>query len=166
MLDKIKKYFKKEIRLDNEMVAFVDGELLPLEKVKDPVFSSKVLGEGIAIKPTNNLIVAPFDCKISSIFPTKHAIGLTTEKGYEFLLHIGIDTVALKGNGFETYVKVGDNVSLGQPLLRFNKKYLSDKNLDLTTMLFLTKPKNEIRITGKKNVKKGNDIVACIKEGE
>lgn len=94
-----------------------DGRVIPLSKVDDEVFSAGLLGKGIGIEPTDNQIVAPFDGTISTLFPTKHAIGIVSDNGTELLIHIGIETVELEGEFFETHVKQGEHVKRGQLLV-------------------------------------------------
>lgn len=94
-----------------------DGRVIPLSKVDDEVFSAGLLGKGIGIEPTDNQIVAPFDGTISTLFPTKHAIGIVSDNGTELLIHIGIETVELEGKFFETHVKQGEHVKRGQLLV-------------------------------------------------
>ncbi|KAF1299428.1 sugar permease [Enterococcus sp. JM4C] len=89
----------------------VKGELLPLEKVDDPVFSSKVMGDGFGIAPENNQVYSPVNGKVTSIFPTKHAILIETKKGQAVLVHIGIDTVELNGQGIDVHVKENQKVT-------------------------------------------------------
>ncbi|AHI55517.1 PTS sugar transporter subunit IIA [Listeria ivanovii] len=99
------------------LYAHVDGQLISLEEVPDPVFNQKMMGEGIAIKPETGTIVAPADGKIIQLAETKHAFGIRTALGQEILVHIGLETVALNGEGFNVLVKVGDKVKKGQPVV-------------------------------------------------
>ncbi|PHL19905.1 PTS sugar transporter subunit IIA, partial [Enterococcus faecium] len=96
------------------------GKVLPLSEVPDQVFSSGVMGKGIAIDPEVGELVAPADGEITTIFPTGHAVGITTTDGAEILIHIGMDTVELNGNGYEILVKQGDLVKAGDLLIRFD----------------------------------------------
>lgn len=96
------------------------GELIRLESVPDQVFSTKVMGDGFAIKPSSNVLVSPVDGKVSMLFKTKHACVVTMDDGVEVLMHIGMDTVNLGGEGFEALVKVNDEVKRGTPLIRFD----------------------------------------------
>ncbi|WP_271004120.1 PTS sugar transporter subunit IIA [Listeria seeligeri] len=112
MLNKIFKKTKEET-----LHAHVDGQLISLEEVPDPVFNQKMMGEGIAIKPENGIIVAPIDGKIIQLAETKHAFGIRTDMGQEILVHIGLETVALNGEGFNVLVEVGDKVKKGQPIV-------------------------------------------------
>lgn len=107
-------FFKKKNK-GIEVDAVVDGDIMPITDVKDDVFSTKMLGDGYAIKPKDNHIYAPIDGTISTLFPTKHAIGIKTEQGLEVLIHLGLDTVELKGAPFTVDVKQGDKVEKANP---------------------------------------------------
>ncbi|GAA3913118.1 N-acetylglucosamine-specific PTS transporter subunit IIBC [Microbacterium invictum] len=111
----------------------VAGRVLPLEKVPDPMFAQGTMGPGIAIDPTGDTIVAPADATVATVFPTGHAIGLTLDDGTELLIHIGIDTVGLKGDGFESLVASGDKVTAGTPLVRFDAAKIRDRGLSAIT---------------------------------
>jgi len=91
-----------------------------LEEVPDPVFAQKMMGDGIAIEPTEGTVVSPVNGEIVQFFPTKHAIGIKSETGVEVLIHVGLETVGMKGEGFEGLVEVGDKVKVGTPLLTFD----------------------------------------------
>ncbi|ENY99490.1 PTS system, glucose subfamily, IIA component [Clostridium thermobutyricum] len=105
----------------------VKGKLVKLEDSNDETFASKMLGEGIAIEPIKGKIISPADGVISMIFRTKHALSLTTNKGVELLIHVGIDTVGMNGRGFDSLVKVGDTVKLGDELLNFDIDLIEKK---------------------------------------
>ena len=91
----------------------VVGRCMSITEVPDEVFSSKMLGDGIGFDSADGVLYAPVDAEVLQVFPTKHAVVIKTKEGVELLLHIGIDTVSMKGEGFETYVKQGDNVKVG-----------------------------------------------------
>lgn len=122
----------------NTVYAPVKGEVLALSEVADETFASGALGAGCAIRPTEGVIVAPFDGEISMIFDTKHAIGLTSTDGIELLIHIGINTVELNGAHFEVCVQEGENIRVGQPLVRFDQRAIADSGYDLTTPVIVT----------------------------
>lgn len=103
-----------------------------------------MMSNGFAIHPTDNIIVAPFDAKIIFIADTKHAIGLETDNGIEAMIHIGIDTILLNGNGFTVHPSVNNVVKTGEPLVTFDDSYLTDNHIDMTTMLVFTNTKNPI----------------------
>ena len=120
-----------------EIFAPVDGTLMPLNEVSDPVLASETLGRGCAIEPTGDVITAPFDGTIDLVAETKHAVGLTSPAGAQLLIHVGIDTVQLKGKGFTPEVTVGQNVKRGDVLLRFDPKYNAEAGCKLTTSVIV-----------------------------
>lgn len=109
------------------------GQVIKLEDVKDEAFSSGMLGLGAAIMPEEGVLYAPVDGTISALFPTGHAIGMTTEFGVELLMHVGMDTVQLEGKGFKPLVAVGDSVKQGQKLLEFDRKLIQEAGYSLIT---------------------------------
>ena len=136
-------FFKKKTEWKgNEIYSVVDGRLKKLEKVADPAFAQKMLGDGAAIDPQNELIVAPCEGTITMMYPTLHAFGITNTDGVEILVHIGIDTVAMKGDGFEYLVKEGQKVSAGTPLIKFDKKKISEAGYVDTIICVITEPGN------------------------
>lgn len=122
------------------------GTVLPLSEVPDETFSSKLLGEGLAILPNEEYVYAPFDGEVITLFPTKHAIALKNAKGVDVLIHVGIDTVELKGQGFEQLVKAGDAVKQGQPLLRVDIEFIRSKGYSLVTPFVVTNSSEQLEI--------------------
>lgn len=126
-----------------EMVAApISGELITLDKVQDDVFSTKMMGDGFAIVPSEDAdtVIAPIEGKIVTIPETKHAVGLQSKDGnIEVLLHIGLDTVNQQGQGFTAMVKAGETVGIGQPLIHFDTELLRNAGYDMTTMVIFTK---------------------------
>lgn len=116
----------------------LSGRGIALEAVQDPVFSQKVLGDGCAVIPSDGKIYSPVDGVISSIADTRHAYGFTTADGLEILVHFGLETVALKGEGFTSYVKVGDHVRTGELVAEADLALLREKGIDLTTPVLVT----------------------------
>ena len=114
------------------------GEVVNLSEVNDPVFSSGVMGKGIAVKPSKGLVYAPADAEIAIAFPTGHAYGLKTDNGAEILIHIGIDTVSMNGEGFEAKVAQGDRVKAGDIIGTFDSETIAANGLDDTTMVIIT----------------------------
>ncbi|SEM70602.1 PTS sugar transporter subunit IIA [Lihuaxuella thermophila] len=110
-----------------EILAPITGEYLPLEQVPDQVFSQKIMGDGFAVNPEHGEVVSPVDGEVIHLFPTKHALGLKTSKGLEILVHVGIDTVELNGEGFTAHVSEGDQVKAGQKLLTFDIEQIKEK---------------------------------------
>lgn len=139
-------------RLNNpvSVKAPVQGEILPIEKVNDKVFSTKVMGDGYAVIPSANEITAPVDGVISLIADTKHAFGIMAPNGAEILVHIGLDTVNLQGEGFTVKAKVGDVVKAGQPIIDANFDLIKSKGYDTTTIVVCTNS-NEKLVEMKKN---------------
>lgn len=115
----------------------IAGRCLDITSCKDETFASKMLGDGFMILPSENIVRSPCNGKINSIFPTKHAIGIITKDRKEILLHIGIDTVKLKGTQFESFVSVGEKVKRGAPLVKFNDTYMKENGIDMSTIVIL-----------------------------
>ena len=122
----------------NQFVAFMTGQVIGLEKVEDQVFSSKMMGDGYAIEPSDGKVVSPVDGEITVAFPTGHAYGIKTKDGKEILLHLGIDTVELEGKGFTPHVKVGDKVKAGDHIADMDLELIKKENKPLTSMLIFT----------------------------
>ncbi|MED3735477.1 PTS system trehalose-specific EIIBC component [Virgibacillus pantothenticus] len=116
----------------------LSGNVISLEKVADPTFSQKMMGEGLAIEPSTGKVVAPFSGKVVQLFPTKHAIGLESDTGIELLIHIGLETVSLDGEGFDAFVKQGDRVQKGDTLLIFDMDLIKKKGFNLVTPIIIT----------------------------
>ena len=116
----------------------IKGELMPITSVSDATFSKKLLGEGVAIIPSEGKVYAPFDGVIKIMFKTGHAIGLESETGLEMLIHVGIDTVKMEGKGFNIIVKEGDKVKKGDLLLEFDIDLIKKHNYEVTTPIILT----------------------------
>lgn len=114
------------------------GKTIPLEEVKDVVFSKRLLGDGIAFVLEGDTIYAPCNGKIKMIAKTKHAFGIQSENGTEILLHIGLDTVNLHGKGMELLVKNNKRVKQKTPLLRIDREYMKKNDIDLTIILIIT----------------------------
>ena len=112
--------FKFMNKQDGGIVSPIDGKCINIEDVPDKVFSTRMMGDGFAIIPSDNIVVSPVDGIIVMIPNSKHAFGIKTRSGVEILVHVGLDTVNLKGRGFETFVKVGDKVKKNMPILKFD----------------------------------------------
>lgn len=115
----------------------VKGRVLPVEQSADEVFSSKALGDGIAVDPEDGLVCAPCDGTVSLLFPTRHAVGITSEEGVELLIHIGINTVQLDGEGFEAFVEQGTRVKRGDKLIRADLALIRQRGMNPQTMMIL-----------------------------
>ncbi|WP_420360961.1 glucose PTS transporter subunit IIA [Companilactobacillus halodurans] len=150
------------------LVAPADGKLLTLSKVQDPVFSQGLMGEGFSIEPSSGNIVSPADGVITLVSETKHAFGLKTSSGAEILVHLGIDTVDLKGEPFEVSIKEGDQVKAGDSVVKMNLQMIKDAGKQTTIILAITNSKDileELMTTGfDKDVKAGSTVaVASLK---
>lgn len=143
----------EEVVLEREVTLYspMKGEVVPIDQSEDPVFSSKTMGDGVAINPEEGVVYAPADGRISLVFPTKHAIGMTLNNGAEILIHAGIDTVKMEGEGFEAYVEAGQKVKRGDKLLSFDMNLVVEKGYKTQTMLLIAES------NGKElNIKPGN----------
>ncbi len=127
----------KAVTGPEDLYSPMKGEVLPIEKSNDAAFASKAMGDGVAINPEEGVIYAPADGKISLVFPTKHAIGITLPSGAELLIHAGIDTVKMEGEGFELYVEAGDQVKKGDKLLSFDMDLVKEKGYQTQTMFLV-----------------------------
>ncbi|MCR6119998.1 PTS transporter subunit EIIC [Salipaludibacillus agaradhaerens] len=116
----------------------IEGIIKPLSEVPDKMFAEKMMGDGFAIDPTVGRVVSPVDGKVVNLFTTKHAIGLQAEDGTEILIHVGIDTVKLKGEGFEAHIQQGDDVTVGQELLTFDLESIKEKAPSVMTPIIFT----------------------------
>ncbi|CAM4130588.1 PTS sugar transporter subunit IIA [Lederbergia lenta] len=129
-------FLKKNNKL--EIKAPIIGTGRPLSDVPDEVFASKMMGDGIAFEPSEGILYAPMDGEIVQVFPTLHAVGIKSNNGLEILLHIGIDTVNLSGEGFESFVNAGDKVTAGQKLISFDINLIKEKAKSVITPLIIT----------------------------
>ncbi len=145
------------------IVAPCDGEVIPLSEVPDQVFSGGMMGDGVGFIPRQSEIVAPFHGKVKALFPTKHAIGIESTDGVELLIHIGIDTVKLNGEGFESFVKVGDEVAEGQLLMKVDLEYLQQHAPSIVTPMIVTNlGERQIEVEDVKKVEKGQRVFTVL----
>lgn len=121
-----------------EVQAPMSGKIIPLSEVNDSVFSSEMMGKGVAILPDKGVVQAPFSGKVVTVTPTKHAIGLVSDDGIELLIHVGIDTVSLNGQFFDVLVKEGDEMRMGDYLLSFDIEGIQSNHLDVVTPIIVT----------------------------
>lgn len=132
-------------KTDFNLYAPVKGKCIDITEVKDKVFASKVMGDGYAVMPYDNVICSPCEGMITMIFPSKHAFGIKMKDGKEVLIHIGIDTVQLNGNGFTSLRNINDHVKIGEPIIEFDKINIENQNYDLTTMVIVTNQSNSMK---------------------
>ena len=148
------KLFTRQGNTKDEFYAICAGESFPLEEVADPVFSTKMMGDGIAVKPSDDTIYSPCEGEIILFPDTKHAIGIRTQRGTEILVHIGLDTVNFHGQGFQKLFP-DQRVQTVQPLIRLDRGILN--KADLTSMLIITRPRSpRIAYTAYGSVRPGN----------
>lgn len=126
-----------------QIKAPISGKAIDLSKVNDPVFSNRLMGDGIAIEINDDILYAPMDGKIVVIANTLHAIGLSNDDGIEILMHVGLDTVNLNGEGFSALVEVDQKVKAGTPLLKIDRKLLAEKRIDCVTPIIVTNSNNK-----------------------
>ena len=146
------------------LYAPMKGEMIPVERSEDEVFASKALGDGVAINPEDGMVYAPCDGTVTLLFPTRHAVGIRTESGVEVLIHIGINTVQLDGQGFEAYVAQGDTVKQGDQLILADLDLIRETGLTPQTMMILPEGAGlRIRRSADSQVDKDTRAVAVYK---
>ena len=150
---------------DKTFLAPIDGKILPITEVPDEVFSQKMMGDGFAIEPANGEVVSPVNGVITTVFPTKHAIGITADNGSEILIHFGIDTVNLKGEGLEALVEQGAKVKAGQPILKVNLNEVKGKVPSVITPVVFTNltEGQTVSVKAGSEVKRGQKNIVTIK---
>lgn len=126
-----------------QIKAPISGKAIDLSKVNDPVFSNRLMGDGIAIEISDDILYAPMDGKIIVIANTLHAIGLSNDDGIEILIHVGLDSVNLNGEGFSILVEIDQKVKVGTPLLKVDRKLLAEKGIDSVTPIIVTNTNNK-----------------------
>ena len=146
---------------DETILAPVAGEVVALADVNDPVFSSGAMGQGLAIKPSEGVVYAPADAEVTIAFATGHAYGLKTSNGAEILIHVGIDTVSMNGEGFNHTVAQGDKVKAGDVLGTFDSAKIAAAGLEDTTMVIVTNTADYASVTpvGQGTVSKGDAVI-------
>lgn len=134
---------------DNEILSPLSGKAIALEDVPDPTFAEGILGLGAAVEPSEGKVIAPADGTVGTLFDTHHAIGLNLDSGAELLIHIGINTVELNGEGFTAHVSEGDRVKKGQTLITFDKAFIASKGYKTVTPVIVTNPDDFKAVTRK-----------------
>lgn len=146
----------------NELKAFLSGKVIPITEVEDEAFASKSMGDGIGIIPVDNKVLSPVDGEVALVMKdSKHACALKLDNGMEMIIHVGIDTVNMKGDGFENFIEMGDKVKAGQPLISFNPEKIKEAGYSTTTMLVITNEGSAKNISFKTgiNAKAGEDVI-------
>lgn len=146
---------------DETIVSPIVGQMVDLKDVNDPVFSSGAMGQGVAVKPSEGVVYAPADAEVTIAFATGHAYGLKTAKGAEILIHVGIDTVSMNGDGFDQKVAQGDKVKAGDVLGTFDAAKIAAAGLDDTTMVIVTNTADYASVTpvAEGTVAKGDAVI-------
>lgn len=145
---------------DTSIVAIADANVVPVKEINDPVFAKENLGQTIAFDIKDNIIVSPCNGILEVMYPTGHAFAVRRNDGMGILVHVGINTVDLKGQGFKLYVKQGEKIKAGQKILKVDDKLIKKAGYDLTTMLIITEPvnKEKVQFSCENKVKKGQII--------
>lgn len=140
----------------NEFACPIKGRVEDLSNTPDEAFAGKMMGDGVVIFPEEGVVYAPSDIEVSFVFPTKHALGLRTEEGLELLIHVGIETVKLDGEGFNVFVKEGDKVKKGDKLMEFDLETITQKASSIATPVIVTNlsPKQSVEV-----LKQGSTLV-------
>lgn len=148
-----------------EVASPIKGKVLRLESIQDAAFASGVLGKGAAVLPEDGNVFAPADGVVSTLFPTLHALGLETDNGLELLIHIGLDTVQLDGEGFEAMVKQGDRVKKGQLLVKFDLQFIGEKGFSLETPIIVTNTDDFLDVVeiGRDTVEPGENLLHVLR---
>ena len=120
-----------------EVLAPVSGTYVPIENVADPVFAEKMMGDGFAVAPASDVVVAPVAGEVSAMYPTGHAYGLRADNGLELMVHVGIDTVGTGGGGFAPAVEKGQRVAAGDVLVTFDRATLAERGYDTSVIVVL-----------------------------
>ncbi|MDO4778193.1 MAG: glucose PTS transporter subunit IIA [Tissierellia bacterium] len=143
----------------------IKGKLVRLENLKDEAFASKMMGDGIAIEPEEGVVYSPVNGEVALVFGTKHAVGLKSDAGAEILIHFGMDTVNLKGEGFEAFVSTGDKVKVGQKLLEVDLNLVKDKGYLATTPIIVTNSQDygSIKLTDKVDLEVKDYLMELVK---
>lgn len=157
---------KKEEKI--QIFAPVEGKLVPLSEVSDPTFAEEILGQGAAVIPSGNQFFSPVDGTLSTVFPTGHAVAITSVDGVKVLLHVGLDTVKLNGKHFTIHVEEGQRVKKGDLLLEADLEQIKAEGFDIITPVVIcnTEEFSEVGMTRGGNVKVENVIINIIKRIE
>lgn len=141
---------KQEVDQDNDIVlelpSVVDGEIIPIEEIEDPIFADKIIGEGFGVRPTGKTIYSPVDGKVEQIASTKHAIYLSTSNNIKLLIHIGLDTIELKGKGFTSNIKKDMIIHRGDKLVEIEPKYIIDEGYNPVVAVVLLNRLNNTEV--------------------
>ena len=149
---------------DLVIYAPMDGEAVPVSQVNDPTFSEEILGKGIAIRPTGTQVVAPCDATVEMMFDTGHAVRLQADNGAEVLIHVGLDTVNLKGAHYTVHAANGDKVKKGQLLITFDREAIKADGYDTITPMVICNSDNFSTVEGHTGPVKAGDVLLTLKK--
>ena len=161
----LKKIFAKNLKtIIEEIFSPMYGEVISLSEVPDPVFAQKMMGDGIAVIPKDGKVVSPVKGQIIQVFPTKHAIGIRTKHGLEILIHVGLDTVELNGEGYEVTVSEGQKVKIGDPIMNVDIEFIEKNNKEIVTPIIITnsaEKTEKIVVREAGEIQRGEYILKC-----
>jgi PTS system glucose-specific IIA component len=146
-------------RKKQEILSPVDGQVVDIDMVPDEVFSQKMVGDGVALKPVDGTFCAPIDGVVSKIFSTNHAFSVKNEKDLEVMVHIGLETVALAGKGFERLSNEGDRVSAGDPVIKADLAYIAEHAKDTITPVIISEESDVKKVEKKLRIAKQGDTI-------
>ena len=160
MFDGLIRPFRRRVR-DAVLAAPISGQVLPLSAVHDRVFSTGMLGDGVAIQPDGDSVVAPADAKIEAIFPTGHAVALHTADGLDILIHLGLDTVGLRGRHFTVHAQPGETVVRGDLLIEFDRVAIEEEGYDMIVPVLVRNALefSSLRPTDREHVNALDDLI-------
>ncbi|HIV99353.1 MAG TPA: PTS glucose transporter subunit IIA [Candidatus Ornithospirochaeta avicola] len=143
----------------------VGGKAVDITKVPDPTFSDGLMGKGVAIEPSEGVLRAPIDAKIDLMFDTGHAVNLITDSGLEILIHVGLETISLKGEGFTVLKQTGDSVKKGDELIKFDLDFLKSKGFETITPMVICNSDDfkDVKVFTSESVKAGDKVLEVIK---
>lgn len=156
---------EKKSRLEKEIIESpIKGEVMQLKDIEDAAFSSGVLGSGVAIVPAEGVVESPINGEVTALFPSLHAIGITSENGVQILIHVGLNTVQLEGKGFKAYVKQGEKIKKGQRLLDFSIEEIVQAGYSVVTPIVITNSADYLEVAESKerNVDRGSNLITVI----
>lgn len=150
--------------LEKEIFSPLSGKVIHLSDVPDPVFSSEAMGKGFAVEPSTNKVLAPFDGRVVMTTPSNHAIGICSNTGIELLIHVGLDTVQLNGEGYTLKVTAGENFKKGDELLIFDSNVIQSKGYSLVTPIIITNSANfrEIKLSNQATIQAGEKALDIV----
>ncbi|SDI73024.1 PTS sugar transporter subunit IIA [Natribacillus halophilus] len=162
-----KKLFKGKSDDEGNILAPMKGKVIKLEDVPDPTFSEKMMGDGLAIEPSEGRVVSPSKGKVVQMFPTKHAVGIETENGVEVLIHIGLETVSMDGDGFEAHVEANARVKPGDVLVTFDMNKVQEKAASTISPIIVTNGQNgdQMEKTSEEEVEAGETTLFTYHKG-